>query len=205
MHRAKNFQPEWGYVAGANSFMRTIQIVFVATAIGATAGGGVVLSLVDFPTGQAAVAAHTTAAFAQAAISAPAQPNPKAIVESEIPLQVSGHPEAAASELSANPKNPEPADIAPSTEVGRNGATAPSGGTAPVENNAAKKQRVASRYPPPRDRLFGYVQGGRYDGRWGGSSADAHRVSYCASRSGYIIERPQYNLTNEAISQRAVS
>jgi hypothetical protein len=168
MHRAKNFQPEWGYVAGANTFKRTIQIVFVATAIGATAGGGVVLSLVDFPTGQASVAAHTTAASAaQAAISAPAQPNPKAIVESEIPLQVSGHPEAAASELSANPKNPEPADIARSAEVGRNGATAPSGGTAPVENNAAKKQRVATRYPP-RDRLFGFVQGGRYDGRWGG-------------------------------------
>jgi hypothetical protein len=82
-------------------------------------------------------------------------------------LQVSSHPEAAASELSANPKNPEPADIARSAEVGRNGATAPSGGTAPVENNAAKKQRVATRYPP-RDRLFGFVQGGRYDGRWGG-------------------------------------
>ena len=173
MHRAKNFQPEWGYVAGANSFKRSIQIVFVATAIGATAGGGVVLSLVDFPTGQASVAAHTTAASAaQAAISAPAQPNPKAIVESEIPLQVSGHPEAAASELSANPKNPEPADIARSAEVGRVGApenvaTAPSGGTAPVENNAAKKQRIATRYPP-RDRLFGFVQGGRYDGRWRG-------------------------------------
>jgi len=174
MHRAKNFQPEWGYVAGANSFKRSIQIVFVATAIGATAGGGVVLSLVDFPTGQASVAAHTTAASAaQAAISAPAQPNPKAIVESEIPLQVSGHPEAAASELSANPKNPERADIARSAEVGRVGApenvaTGPSAGTAPVENIAAKKQRIATRYPP-RDRLFGYVQGGRYDGRWGGS------------------------------------
>ena len=161
-----------GYVAGANSFMRTIQIVFVATAIGATAGGGVVLSLVDFPTGQASVAAHTTAASAAlAAISAPAQPNPKAILESEIPLQVSGHPEAAASELSANPKNPEPADIAWSADVGRVGApenvaTAPSAGTAPVENNATKKQRVATRYPP-RDRLFGSVQGGRYDGRWG--------------------------------------
>ena len=171
MHRAKNFQPEWGYVAGANSFMRTIQIVFVATAIGATAGGGVVLSLVDFPTGQASVAARTTASAAQAAISAPAQPNPKAIVD-EIPLQVSGHPEAAASKLSANPKNPEPADIARSAEVGRVGApenvaTGPSAGTAPVENNAAKKQRVATRYPP-RDRLFGFVQGGRYDGRWRG-------------------------------------
>ena len=137
MHRAKNFQPEWGYVAGANSFKRTIQIVFVATAIGATAGGGVVLSLVDFPTGQASVAAHTTAASAQAAISAPAQPNPKAIVKSEIPFagqQPSGS--CRKRELSANPKNPEPADIARSAEVGRNGATAPSG-----RNRAGGEQR----------------------------------------------------------------
>jgi hypothetical protein len=172
MHRAKNFQPEWGYVAGANSFKRTVQIVFVAMAIGATAGGGVVLSLVDFPTSQASVAAHTSAGPTQVAIRALAQPSPKAIVNSEMPLQVSGHPEAAASELSANPKNPEPADFAPLAKGGsigapENVATAPSAGTAPAENNAAKKQRVATRYPP-RDRLFGFVQGGRYDGRWGG-------------------------------------
>jgi len=45
MRFAGNFHPEWGYLAPAPSFMRTARIVAVATAIGATAGAGVVLSL----------------------------------------------------------------------------------------------------------------------------------------------------------------
>ena len=51
----------------ANRFGRTISIILVATAIGAIAGGGVVLSLVDVPTGQAAASArpHTLAAPVQ--------------------------------------------------------------------------------------------------------------------------------------------
>jgi hypothetical protein len=177
MHRAKNFHPEWGRVAGANSFRRTIQIVVVATAIGATAGGGVVLSLVDFPTGQTSLAAHTLVAPVQTAMSAPVQPNPQAIVKSEIALQVSGHAEAAASDLSANPNNLEPVNIAPLAEVGPNGAqvnvaTAPRPGGAPVENKAGKKHHVVTRYPP-RDRLFGFVQGERYmNGNFGGSYRD---------------------------------
>src|SRR5579863_660570 len=40
-----NFHPEWGALAPVPSFMRTARIVAVATAIGATAGAGVVLSL----------------------------------------------------------------------------------------------------------------------------------------------------------------
>jgi hypothetical protein len=49
MRFAGNFHPEWGYLAPAPSFMRTARIVVVATAIGATAGAAVVLSLVDRP------------------------------------------------------------------------------------------------------------------------------------------------------------
>jgi hypothetical protein len=163
-------------------------MVFVATAIGATTGAGVVLSLVDVPNGQASVAAHASAAPAQAAISAPAPalPNPLAIVKSEMPFQVSGRPEAAARDFSANLKNPEPADIAPLAAVDLNGAplsapTAPSAGAAPVKNQATKKHHVATR----RDRLFGFVQGERYmnadfgrpyrDRRWGGSQNGSNR------------------------------
>ena len=40
-----NFHPEWGALAPAPSFVRTARIVAVATAIGATTGAGVVLSL----------------------------------------------------------------------------------------------------------------------------------------------------------------
>ena len=49
MRSAGNFSPEWGYLAAAPSFARTARVVLVATAIGATAGAGVVLSLVDRP------------------------------------------------------------------------------------------------------------------------------------------------------------
>ena len=49
MRSAGNFSPEWGYLAPAPSFARTARVVLVATAIGATAGAGVVLSLVDRP------------------------------------------------------------------------------------------------------------------------------------------------------------
>jgi hypothetical protein len=70
MRSAGNFSPEWGYLAPAPSFMRTARIVLVATAIGATAGAGVVLSLVDHPAAEGdrtSVAAHAIVTSVQAA------------------------------------------------------------------------------------------------------------------------------------------
>ncbi len=52
MRSAGNFHPEWGYLAPAPSFMRTARIALVATAIGATAGAIVVVSLVAAPRSQ---------------------------------------------------------------------------------------------------------------------------------------------------------
>ena len=51
MRSTGNFSPEWGYLAPAPSMLRTARVVLVATAIGATAGAGVVLSLVDHSAG----------------------------------------------------------------------------------------------------------------------------------------------------------
>jgi hypothetical protein len=51
MRSTGNFSPEWGYLAPAPSVLRTARVVLVATAIGATAGAGVVLSLVDHSAG----------------------------------------------------------------------------------------------------------------------------------------------------------
>jgi hypothetical protein len=47
MRFAGNFHPDWGYLAPAPNFMRTARVVVVATAIGATAGAAVVLSLAE--------------------------------------------------------------------------------------------------------------------------------------------------------------
>jgi hypothetical protein len=54
-----NFHPVWGCLAPAPSFLRTVRRVLVATAVGATAGGGVVLSLVGHSAGQTSVAERT--------------------------------------------------------------------------------------------------------------------------------------------------
>ena len=175
--RAKNFHPERGYVPAANRFGRTISIFLVATAIGATAGGGVVLSLVDVSTGQASVGAQILAAPAQALISAPevAQPIPQPIAKSTMDSGANGRSGAVASESSTNPKIVAPAGIAPLTEVAPNDAsvkvaTPPSAAVEPAESKATKKRRVATR---KRDGLFGFVLGERYsgsyrDGRWAG-------------------------------------
>ena len=177
MRHAKNLHPEWGYVPAGNRFGRTISIFLVATAIGATAGGGVVLSLVDVPTGQASVGAHSLAAPAQALISAPevAQPIPQPIAKATMDSGANGRPDAVASESSTNPKIVAPAGIAPLTEVAPNDAsvkvaTPPSAAAEPAESKATKKRRVATRQ---RDGLFGFVLGERYsgsyrDGRWAG-------------------------------------
>src|SRR5262249_7991143 len=49
MRSAGNFSPEWGYLAPTPSFARTARVVLVATAIGATAGAGVVFALIERP------------------------------------------------------------------------------------------------------------------------------------------------------------
>lgn len=55
-----NFHPEWGCLAPAPDFMRTARIAVVATAIGATSGAVVVLSLVGRPAASPAVDADRT-------------------------------------------------------------------------------------------------------------------------------------------------
>src|ERR1700683_2598265 len=60
MRDVMNFHPEWGCLAPAPSLIRTMRTVLVATAVGAVAGGGVVLSLADHSVGgQTSVAERT--------------------------------------------------------------------------------------------------------------------------------------------------
>jgi len=80
MRSTGNFSPEWGYLAPAPSILRTMRVVLVATAVGATAGAGVVLSLVDHSTRdgeKVSLAAHAIVTSAQAA-PLPAAPLPAA-------------------------------------------------------------------------------------------------------------------------------
>jgi hypothetical protein len=59
MRHARNFNPEWGYVAPASGFMRTARVIMVAAIVGATAGAAIVFSLLDRPVAEESVAART--------------------------------------------------------------------------------------------------------------------------------------------------
>jgi hypothetical protein len=60
MRCADNFNPEWGYLAPAPSFMRTARVALVAAAVGAVSSAGVIFSLIDRPAGEeTSIAART--------------------------------------------------------------------------------------------------------------------------------------------------
>ena len=58
MRHAGNFNPEWGCLVPAPSFLRSVRLVVVAAAIGATASAAVVFSLADRPAAEETVAAR---------------------------------------------------------------------------------------------------------------------------------------------------
>jgi hypothetical protein len=91
MRSAGNFNPEWGYLAPAPSFMRTARLVLVATAVGATAGAVVVLSLVERPAadaGKTSIAAHALVTSVQAATAPAAPMSAPSAIQAQIPVQV---------------------------------------------------------------------------------------------------------------------
>jgi hypothetical protein len=178
MRDTTSFHPEWGYLAPAPSFIRTIRLILIATAIGATAGGGVVLSLIDRTAGQTSVAARTLVRPVQSA-STPspqtAQPKPAAAVKSGSANAsgANGHlGGAAVTESGPSLTTPGLAGIAALTEVrvetddaikaAAASVPAPEAPvSAPMEKKATRKHYV-TRYAS-RGRLFGrehYMNGG---------------------------------------------
>jgi hypothetical protein len=146
MRSAGNLSPEWGYLAPAPSFARTARVVLVATAIGATAGAGVVLSLIDHPTepektpvaARAIVTSVHAAAVpsvtpaAPAATAAPAGAPPQLAVSAP-PSSHSGNAIAPApgSAVSANTPAAAPAPTAPAASASPASATPPASAQAP--------------------------------------------------------------------------
>jgi hypothetical protein len=85
MRRAANFNPEWGYLAPAPSFVRSARLVLVAAVIGASAGAAVVFSLTDRPVAEQSVAARTLVQTPVGSESAPVSAPVAAQVETESP------------------------------------------------------------------------------------------------------------------------
>ena len=152
MRHAMNFHPEWGCLAPAPSFLRTMRTVLVATAVGATAGGGVVLTLVGHSAGQTSVAERTLVRPIPAvstSVSAPqtAQLNPQPLnqrVSTEVSLDKCHLDGPATNELRAN-SPARLAVVAASAEVG----TAPEGtlktAVAPLRATQKHSTQVAQR------------------------------------------------------------
>jgi hypothetical protein len=112
-----NFNPEWGYLASTPSFMRTARIVAVATAIGATAGAAVVLSLADRVGPASESAASADGGKTLVVVRSLVQPA-EAAVASAPPAQVNVQPAAAAApaQLEAQP-TPRVALVQPVVEA----------------------------------------------------------------------------------------
>jgi hypothetical protein len=101
MRLADNFNPQWGYLAPAPSFLRTARIVLAAVAIGATSGAAVVYALVEPPaTENESVAARTLVHSSDSALAPgtafsapallPAQPHVAAVPTGAPPVQGRG-------------------------------------------------------------------------------------------------------------------
>jgi hypothetical protein len=163
MRPAGNFHPEWGYLAPAPSFVRTVRIVMVAAAIGAIAGAAVVFSLVDRPAAEESVAARTLAdpirsaaqpiQSAAVAVSTPAAAEPKAQPTPQSPRSPPA-PQPAADMSGggqAQSETPSPASFRPDTPAAAESSTSstvqrPAGITALAEMPAASDAA-----PPPAD------------------------------------------------------
>ena len=165
MRSAGNFSPEWGYLAPAPSFLRTARVVLVATAVGATAGAAVVLSLVDRPAAEAnnapiAARAIVTSVHASpvATVAPSAQPSVAAAVA--VPSNVVASPDAKPPlDVKANavlPAQPQlPAQAAPQMRAEAPAQPQPPMAVQPVATINAPAESVAvtpaaaAPVPPP--------------------------------------------------------
>jgi hypothetical protein len=170
-----SFHPEWGYLAPAPSFFRTVRMVFIATAVGAAVGAGVGFSWIGHGA-ESSVAARTLVRPMKAAptpANAPAQvPNePRAS-----PTTGAKEGIAALSEVPAATDEPATAvTAAPATTTNQTAVKAP------IKKRATTKPNVTRRYASRHESL-GLVPG-EYSRR---RSTDEYRVS--GARGGYYRE-----------------
>ncbi|HEY2531160.1 MAG TPA: hypothetical protein VGJ20_25040 [Xanthobacteraceae bacterium] len=188
MRSAGNFHPQWGYLAPAPTFLRTARIVVVATAVGATAGAAVVLSLLDRSEVDAAhtsVAAHALVTSAEDAPSTPpvaSVANASATAPSSQVQSLNGatptRTEAQLPVLAAAVKVAPPSDPHAATDVASTSTTAPTPqalATAPaaIDPASLKNDNTPTAAPEAKKlsrKRFGrahYAQRGEPPGRYG--------------------------------------
>jgi len=170
-----SFHPEWGYLAPAPSFIRTVRIVFIATAVGAAAGAGVGFSWI----GHGAESSVVARTLVRPLKAAPTPANTLAQVPNEpraSPTTGAKEGIAALSEVPAATDEPATAvTAAPATTTNQTAVKAP------IKKRATTKPNVTRRYASRHESL-GLVPG-EYSRR---RSTDEYRVS--GARGGYYRE-----------------
>jgi hypothetical protein len=170
MRSAGNFSPEWGYLAATPSFARTARVVLVATAIGATAGAGVVLTLADRPAesqktsiaARAIVTSVRVAMPSDATTTAAAAVSPNAIAAAPAGISVStrmatgsvppAQSQADNKPLAASSSAPAPSTAASSTAASSTAAAMAAPGLtnpAPPATTGASARPVTGPVPTP--------------------------------------------------------
>jgi hypothetical protein len=170
-----SFHPEWGYLAPAPSFIRTVRIVFIATAVGAAVGAGVGFSWIGHGA-ESSVAARTLVRPMKAA------PTP-ANTPAQVPNEPRASPTTGAKEGIAALSEVPAATDEPATGVTAAPATTTNQTAvkAPIKKRATTKPNVTRRYASRHESL-GLVPG-EYSRR---RSTDEYRVS--GARGGYYRE-----------------
>ncbi len=180
MRFAGNFNPEWGYLAPAPSFIRTLRTAVVAAAVGATAGAAVVFSLADRPAAEETVAARTLARAADFALAR----TPPQAVQLQVPTAAPAHAQAkavaagqgqsamlspanaaavssSASESGASSTIQRPAGIAALAEAPAATDAAPPQAVAPTPAAPLLQKKRATRHhsAPRREEAYSDVKG----------------------------------------------
>lgn len=192
MRNTANFHPEWGYLAPAPSFMRTVRAVLVATAVGVTVGAGAVFSWAGHPAPELSVGERTLvrpveaeSALPQTSVQATKADGLSSTARRSL-ADNSRSAEGAAHEPATGPATRAPAGIAAltaahtATEGHSVAAIAtptpakdPTLNVAPIKKKLAKKSNAPWRFAS-REEPVGF---GEYSRRrsWGGYYGDGGR------------------------------
>ena len=187
MRFADNFNPEWGYLAPAPSFMCTARVALVAGAIGATAGAGVVFSLIDRPAAQeTSVAGRTLAEGSEpASVAAPAT------AQLQAPHEIAAAPDHVTYPPSGTLAESE-ADVASAPGAEAAARLMPGTHEAALAANTTSPQRKVARKQPPQQRLAWRASRDAYDARRESAFGDA-RAPLGLMPNGSYSMRGQYS------------
>jgi hypothetical protein len=179
MRFGDNFNPEWGYLAPAPRFMRTVRVAVVAAAVGASAGGALVFSLIERPAAEETSVAARTLAEPVEPMAAFGAAGPTTVPAAAELRQLAAPPQVhvdaraanlAAAESSTTATTQRPASAAALAEAPAITEPVPAraaahetlaANAAPAQRKAIKQQHINWHGAPRDEQAYGYTYGTR--------------------------------------------